>query len=226
MPCFRWKLWEGRCSADTPCGGEVQAGAEAALRQAGGGSSGLPCCPHWAPPGGVLIVSQPRPNPGADLCAGSPCSQQSCPARQSHGNSCCSCPVPYSSPPAWPAPPCAPPPHAGLHQRSGSHDQEDSHRNQTPPKPPHKWLISLHLSLSMVRVPSGAPGGSPKVCSRQVGDSWGLWKDIRQMVQDCPKVHSSLCHGTHLLCRERDSFPSFPVLPCVPYYTHTSSHTQ
>lgn len=197
---------------------------EAALRQGGGGSSGLPCCPPWAPPGGVLIVSQPCPNPGADLCAGSPCSQQSCPARQSHGNSCCSCPVPYSA--LLPGLLHPAPAQAGLHRRSGSHDQEDSHRNQTPPRPPHKWLVSLHLSLSMVTVPSGAPGGSPKVCSRPVGASWGLWKDIRQMVPDCPKVHSSLCHGTHLLCRERDSFPSLPVLPGVLYYTHTSSLTQ
>lgn len=81
------------------------------------------CCPGMvsgslrrAPPGCCASIPQLCPDSGADLCAGSPCSQRSCPAGQSHGNSCCPCPAPAPALQPGPVPPSGSPhPDTGPH---------------------------------------------------------------------------------------------------------------
>lgn len=122
-------------------GEEVQKGSELLVSGTGAaGPLGLSRCPCWAPFDGVH-VPRPRPDPRPDLCTGSSCSWLSFPASQSHGNSC-SCPAPYSSPPAWPCSTQCP------STRAGSHSKEESRGKQTPPRPPHQRLMSLTTPLS------------------------------------------------------------------------------
>lgn len=184
--------------------------------------------PRWAPPDGVH-VPQPHPGPGADLSSGSPCSQQSCPASQSHGNSCCSCLVPYSSPPAWPCLTlCLP----RLAPTEGLVLMARKTLTGTRPHPGHpiKWPASLYLSLPMARSTFRGsqwviPGGSPKCVAALWEDPWGLQHDTPRWSRSILRSTPASTMGHTLSARRWTPSSASLVFHTTNINSHAWSHS-
>lgn len=152
----------GKCSGATPWRGEAQAGPELLLSDSWVAGP-LGCL---APPAGLHLRARTSHSPvqvqgPMTSVQEAPVPSSAGPESQSHGNSCRSCPVPHSSPPAWPCSTLCTP---VLVPTEGLVLMARKTLTGTLPHPAHptKCLVNLHFPFPRARSTAAGHSQGPQ----------------------------------------------------------------